>query len=74
MFQTSYGENQNTRFVFSKLSFFENRTVYDTTLKNIVEQGRARIKIWSMRISCWITKGTNKHSQYVIFIAFLLKQ
>ena len=27
-----------------------------------------------MRIACWTTKATNKHSEYVIFIAFLLQQ
>ena len=29
-----------------------------------------RVKIWRMRIACWITKTINIHSQYIIFIAF----
>ena len=27
-----------------------------------------------MRIACWITKATNMHSEYVMFIAFLGQQ
>jgi hypothetical protein len=27
-----------------------------------------------MRIACWITKATNTHSKYVMFIAFPLQQ
>ena len=27
-----------------------------------------------MRIACWVTKATNTHSEYVIFIAFPLQQ
>jgi hypothetical protein len=30
--------------------------------------------IWRMRIACWITKATNTHSEYVIFIARPLQQ
>ena len=30
--------------------------------------------IWRMRIACWIPKATNKHSEYVIIIAFLRQQ
>ena len=29
--------------------------------------------IWRMRISCWIRKATNTHSEYVITIAFPLQ-
>jgi len=32
------------------------------------------MKIWRMRIACWITKATNTHSQYVTLIAFQLQQ
>jgi hypothetical protein len=32
------------------------------------------MKIWRMRIACWITKITNTHSQFVIIIAFPLQQ
>ena len=28
--------------------------------------------MWLMRITCWVPKATNSHSEYVILIAFLL--
>ena len=31
--------------------------------KNIVEPGRPEMKIWLVRIACWITKATNTHTQ-----------
>jgi hypothetical protein len=42
--------------------------------KNTVEPGMAQTTIWRMRIACWITKGTNTHSDDVIFIPFLPQQ
>jgi hypothetical protein len=30
--------------------------------------------IWRMRTACWITKATDKHSDYVTLIAFLQQQ
>jgi len=33
-----------------------------------------RWQIWRMRITCWLTKATNTHSEYVILIAFPLQQ
>ena len=47
--------------------FSENRAVYEITCTNIVELGWP---IWRMRISCWITKATDTHSEYVVLIAF----
>jgi hypothetical protein len=35
---------------------------------------RPQMKIWRMRISRWVPKATNTHSEYVIFIAFPLQQ
>jgi len=32
------------------------------------------MKIWLMRVACWILKVTNTHSEYVILVAFPLKQ
>ena len=29
---------------------------------------------WGIRIACWISKATDAHSEYVIFIAFPLQQ
>ena len=36
--------------------------------KNIVEPDRLQMKIWRMRIACWMTKAKNTHSECVIFI------
>jgi len=41
---------------------------------NIGEPERTQMTIWRMRIACWITKATNTHSEYVIFIAFPVQQ
>jgi len=43
-------------------------------LKNIVERDRPHIKIWRMRVACWIPKSTNTRSDCVIYIAFPLQQ
>jgi len=66
-------ENQNTHFMFNN-SIFENRAVYETMVKNIVEPGRPQITIRRMRIVCWITKATNTPSEYVVIIAFPRQQ
>ena len=42
--------------------------------KNIVEQGRAQMTIWRMRIAWWIPKATGTHSVCVILTAFPLKR
>jgi hypothetical protein len=64
-------ENQNTHFMFN--IFSQNRVVYKIMWKNTVELDRPQIKIWRMRIACWIPKATNTHSEYVSFIAFPLQ-
>jgi len=43
-------------------------------VENVVEPGRPQMTIWRMRITCWIPKATNTHSQYVILTAFPLQQ
>ena len=30
--------------------------------------------VWRMRISCWVTKVTNTHSEYVVLIALPRQQ
>ena len=40
----------------------------------MIEPGRSQTTIWRMRITCWINKATNTHSEYVIIIAFSLQQ
>jgi hypothetical protein len=66
-------ENQDTHVMFSNF-FFENRTVYETMWKNIVEPGKPQMTILYMRIVCWLPKVTNTHSEYVIIIAFPLQR
>ena len=53
---------------------FEIRSVYETMWKNIVEPDRPQVTIWRMRITCWIPKATDAHSEYVIATAFPLQQ
>jgi hypothetical protein len=43
--------------------FFENRTVHEIMLENIVERDRPYIAVWCMRIACWIPKATNINTQ-----------
>jgi len=52
--EKSCRENQNTHFVFSNI--FEHHAIY--------------VMIWHMCIACWITKATDAHSEYIIFICF----
>jgi hypothetical protein len=65
-------EKIKTHILCSVTSFppSENRAVYEIMWENIVERCRPQITIWRMRIACWIPKATNKHSEYVITIAF----
>jgi len=51
--------------MFSNL-FSENRTVYEIKWQNIVERGKPQMTIWLMRIACWISTTTNKHSEYAM--------
>jgi len=64
--------NLSAHFMFSKV--FENRTVYEIMWKNTVQADRPQMTTWRMRIACWISKATNTHSHYVIFIVFPLQQ
>jgi hypothetical protein len=60
-------------FIFNNFFFLKSRRLWD----NLEKYGRAEgpeIKIRGMHIACWITKATNIRSEYVIFIAFPLKQ
>jgi hypothetical protein len=40
----------------------------------MIQPHRPQMTIWCMRIACWITKATDTHSEYVILIAFPLRQ
>ena len=68
-------EIQNTCFMFNNIFLFEIRAVCEILCKNIVKPGRqAQMTKWRMSIACLITKATNTHSKYVIFIAFSLQK
>jgi len=69
MFWTTILEEIKTHFCSTSF-LFENRTIYQIMLKNMVDPGRAQITIWRMRIACWITKATSTHLEYVIYIPF----
>ena len=67
----SYRENQSTSYV--KYYFFANFTVCEVMWKTIALPDRPEMKVWRMRIPCWIPKATNTHSEYVILIAVPLQ-
>jgi hypothetical protein len=54
--------------------FHENRAVHEIMCKSTVEPGRLLKTIWRIRISCWIPKATDTHSEYVTLIALPLQQ
>jgi hypothetical protein len=60
----SHRGNENTHFVLIKF-FFRKSCRFLMTWKNIVERDRPQMTIWRMRITCWIPKATNRHSEYV---------
>jgi hypothetical protein len=43
-------------------------------VKSIVKPDRPLITIWRMRIACRIPESTNKDSEYVILVAYILQQ
>jgi hypothetical protein len=74
MFQAKVVDKIKRHILFSITQFSKNHTVYETMRKNIAQPGRPQMKVWCMRIACWIPKVTNTHSEYVILIAFPLQQ
>jgi hypothetical protein len=72
MFQTNVVQEIKTHFVFSKPPPPENRAVYEIICKNTAEPDRPRMTIWGMRIACWITKATSRHTEHLRLIAFPL--
>ena len=74
MLRAKVAEKIKTHILCSVTFFPENRAVREIMCKDMVERDRLQVKIWRMRIACWITKATNTHSEYVVLIAFLLQQ
>ena len=67
-------KNQNTHFIFI-IPFFRKWGLFLDHLekcgraiiwKNVVEPDRSHMTIRRTRCSCWITKATDTHSEYVI--------
>ena len=54
--------------------FFENLALYEIMWRYIVVPDRPHITIWHIRITCWISKATNTHSEYGVLIAFPLQK
>ena len=50
-------------YISCSVTIFKNSTLYEKMWKNIVEQGRPQVTTWCARISCWIPKATNAHTQ-----------
>ena len=75
MFQAEIVEKFNTH-ILCPITFFplKTRAFYEVRLKNNVEPGTSQMAIRCARVSCWVTKHTATHSQYVILIAFSLQQ
>ena len=73
MFQIKVEENIKIH-IFFETCFRNSFCLWDNVKKNTVGQ----MKMWRMRIACWIPKATNTHThthtQYVILIAFPLQQ
>jgi hypothetical protein len=64
-------ENQNTHFMFNNFLFRKSCRLWD----NVEKHGTARQAtddniIRRMRFTCWITKATDTHLEYLILIAF----
>ena len=61
-------EHQNTHFMFNNYPPPRKSCRLWDTWKSIVERGRAQVTIWRMRITYWIIKSTDTHSEYVMYI------
>ena len=66
MFQTKFVEKIKTHILCSvTFFFFEKLAVYEIMWQNIVELDRPQLKIWRLRIACWISKVTNSTAAVV---------
>ena len=76
MFQISAVEKIKAHFIFGNLVFFffENLAVYEIMWNYVVQPARPQMKIWCMRIACWIRKTTHTHTECVMLISYPLPQ
>jgi len=68
--QSRREKSKHTFCVFNKIFFFENRAVYETKWKNLLQPFRPQISVWRMRIVCWIPYATNPLPKYIILILY----
>jgi hypothetical protein len=63
-----------THILYS-ITFFslKNCALYEIMRKNIAQPDWSQLTTWRMRIACWIPKSANRHSEYVILMAFPLQ-
>jgi hypothetical protein len=66
-----YRKNRNIHFTFDKSFLPSNRA---GNAENMIETDRPQMKIWRMRIACWMPKAINAPSEYIILIVFPLQQ
>jgi len=56
-------------------SNFLNRAVCEIMWKKkVLLLHSPQMRIWRMRIACWVPKAINTHSEYVILISFPLQR
>ena len=63
-------EKIKTHVLCSVTFFSDNCAVREISWKNIVELERPQMAIWHFRISRWVIKAADTHSEYVILIGF----
>jgi len=73
MFRTKFVEKIKTN-IFYSITFIRKSCLYEIMWKNMVERDRPQVTIWRMRVTCWIPKAKDRHSEYVIIIAFPLQR
>ena len=63
-------QNRNTRFMFS--DFFPKKCLLWGSMEKYGTAGEptGNSVIQRMRVRCWITKAANRHSEFVILVAF----
>ena len=75
MFQTKFVEKIKTHFVFPNFVFQKSCGLSDNVEKFYTAgQSTDGNVIRCVRTACWIPKATNTRSDYVILIAFPLRQ
>jgi len=62
VFQSEFVEKIKTR-ISNSVTDFENRAVYEIMWKNCIEPDRLQKTVRRVRISWWIPKATNIHSE-----------